>query len=90
MSLISILENRIKKLEDKILNLTLDSFVGEVIEETTDPTANTKRAILHSLGKEPAGVIIVYGRVYVEDFDQSVIDVRSPIASEKFKIKVLK
>lgn len=83
-------EMRIKALENTLLSLSLSNIEGFEIEETTHSTANTQRIIPHALGQEPKGIVILYGDVYVKDYDESQIDVRSTQSKQKFKIKLLK
>lgn len=84
------LEKRVKQLEDHILYLSVDNIVGEEIADRTHGTANTQKLIPHNLGVEPKGFLIVYGDVYIKDWDEKQIDIRSTQTSTNFKIKLLR
>ena len=84
------LEKRVRMLEDAIIRLSMDNMMTATIEDTTASTANTKKLIPHGMGKEPQGYVILFGDVYVKDYDETQVDVRSTQASTAFKIKLLK
>ncbi|UOF82112.1 hypothetical protein [Caudoviricetes sp.] len=60
----------------------------EILSGTSHPTANSDLKMVHRLGRIPTKVIVVKGCVYIKDFDDKYIDVRSTLTSQDFKIIV--
>lgn len=74
-----------------LVNISSDNFRGVELIGTTNATQDTESKFKHGLGTVPSLWFPLEGRVYVprNGFSDTELDLRSPVASEPFRILVI-
>ena len=84
-----IMRKNMVNIKEMLYNLDADNLNGRILSGTTNSTANTQTLFNHNLQTTPMIVIPIRGNVYIYDFNETTIDIRSTQTSVNFDVFVV-